>query len=82
MNEVKLLGWIDYRDLPSFYNSGHLFLHPSRFDPFPNAVLEAMSCGLPVLGSDQAGSVIERVIDNENGLIFQSEDVERSLSKN
>lgn len=71
---VELLGWLEEKQLLDFYYSGNVFLHPSRFDPFPNCVLEAMACGLPVIGSDAAGSVVDRIIHRENGLIFKSSD--------
>ncbi len=54
-----------------------VFIHfvPS-LDPFPVAVLEAMAAGLPVIGSDMAGSVVERVKNGENGFVISSTDVE------
>ena len=60
-NEIKLIGWIQQSELLSFYQRGEVFVHSSHFDPFPNVVLEAMACGLPVLGSNSAGSVCDRV---------------------
>lgn len=65
--EVEFRGWLEPGDLPRFYHSGDVFVHPSNFDPFPNAVLEAMASGLPVVGSLAAGSVRDRVVDAENG---------------
>ena len=73
--EVSLLGWLEAVDLLPFYQSGDVFLHPSHFDPFPNAVLEAMACGLPVIGSNAAGSVLDRVVDGESGYIHQDNSV-------
>jgi glycosyltransferase involved in cell wall biosynthesis len=32
-----------------FLRSGDIYLAPSRYEPASNAVLEALSCGLPVL---------------------------------
>jgi UDP-glucose:(heptosyl)LPS alpha-1,3-glucosyltransferase len=42
-------------------------LHPALFDPYPNAVMEAMACGLLVLGSDATGVVVDRIVDGING---------------
>ncbi len=80
-NEVSLLGWFEPADLVSFYQSGDVFLHPSHVDPFPNAVLEAMACGLPIVGSDAAGSVVDRVIEGENGYIHQDHNIESLYGK-
>jgi glycosyltransferase involved in cell wall biosynthesis len=78
---IDLIGWLEPSELVSFYQSGEVFLHPSHVDPFPNAVLEAMSCGLPVIGSDAAGSVLDRVKEGENGYIHRSNDVNHLVQK-
>jgi len=46
---VNFTGAVARADLPQLYSNADLFLHPSRFEGLPNAVLEAMSYGLPVL---------------------------------
>ncbi len=79
--EVELKGWLELQDLLPFYHTGDVFLHPSHEDPFPNAVLEAMACGLPVIGSDAAGSVKDRVVEDENGYSHQEGDVEDLYGK-
>jgi glycosyltransferase involved in cell wall biosynthesis len=50
-----------------------LFVFPSRQEGFPNALMEAMAAGLPVVAS-RIGGVSELVSDNENGLLFTSGD--------
>lgn len=72
---VEMRGWLEPADLPRFYHSGDVLVHPSNFDPFPNAVLEAMASGLPVVGSLAAGSVRDRVVDGENGFAHEAGDV-------
>jgi glycosyltransferase involved in cell wall biosynthesis len=74
-NNIELVGWLETRNLPEFYRSGSIFIHPSYFDPFPNAVLEAMACGLAVIGSNKAGSVLDRIEHMKNGLVFRTGDV-------
>lgn len=80
-DDVDLKGWLEPRDLPAFYRSGDVFLHPSNFDPFPNAVLEAMSSGLPVIGSEAAGSVKDRVVEGDNGYLHRPGNVEELYEK-
>jgi len=74
--KIEFVGWLEPRDLPDFYRTGDVFIHPSRVDPYPNAVLEAMASGLPVIGSDLAGSVVDRITHGQNGLVHRADDVE------
>lgn len=48
-----------------------LFLCPSRADNLPNAVLESLACGTPVVGSD-AGGIPDMVRPGETGWRFAS----------
>lgn len=55
-------------DVKPFYAMADAFILPTLYDPFPNAVLEAMACGLPVITSYQSGAA-EILREGENGLI-------------
>jgi glycosyltransferase involved in cell wall biosynthesis len=59
--------------------SSDLFVFPSIYEGFPNALCEAMSCGLPVVASNCSGNV-DIVEDGVNGLLFNSTDVESLVS--
>tara|TARA_A100000171_G_C2138629_1_gene152616 strand:- start:3303 stop:4388 length:1086 start_codon:yes stop_codon:yes gene_type:complete len=52
-----------------------LFVFPSRFEGFPNALTEALAMGLPCLASDIAGCN-DLIQHNRNGLLFESENIE------
>jgi len=52
--EVKLLGFVPIEDLVAIYNLATLYIQPSFYEGFGLPVLEAMSCGCPVLSSNQA----------------------------
>ncbi|MBF0136108.1 MAG: glycosyltransferase family 4 protein [Magnetococcales bacterium] len=45
------------QDVRPFYGTADLFVLPALYDPFPNAALEAMAAGLPVVVSTKCGTV-------------------------
>ena len=74
-DRVQFLGWQSREQLIEQYQQASLFLFPSRHEGMPNAVLEAMASGLPVIASRIAGNE-ELVVDGETGLLFPSENVD------
>jgi len=80
-NHLEFVGWLEPNDLPGFYMAGDVFLHPARFDPYGNSVIEAMACGLPVVGSDRTGAVIDRIEHMRNGVIHKFNDVDDLAEK-
>jgi len=57
-----------------YYAAADTFVLPSIYDPFPNAVLEALACGVPVITSDGCGAK-DVISENENGWIIESGDI-------
>jgi len=74
-DRVIFLGWQSQADLIKQYQRANLFLFPSRHEGMPNALLEAMASGLPVIASRIAGNE-ELVVDGETGTLVPSEDVD------
>jgi glycogen(starch) synthase len=74
-DRVDFVGWQSKEQLTALYQQANLFLFPSRHEGMPNAMLEAMASGLPVIASNIAGSE-ELVVHNKTGLLFPSEDRE------
>jgi len=50
--DVKVLGYVSQKDLPLLYSAADLFAFPSFYEGFGLPVLEAMSCGTPVVCSN------------------------------
>jgi glycosyltransferase involved in cell wall biosynthesis len=48
-------GWVGHEQLPSLYARADLVILPSRFDTFSCVVLEALSCGTPVVAYNTKG---------------------------
>lgn len=51
---VRWLGYIDEEDKPALYRAASAFVFPSRYEGFGLPVLEAMSCGIPVVTTEAA----------------------------
>ncbi|MFZ5881187.1 MAG: glycosyltransferase family 4 protein [Chloroflexota bacterium] len=72
---ITFVGWQAQEELANEYHQANLFLFPSRHEGMPNAVLEAMSSGLPVVATRIAGSE-ELVVHGETGLLADPENVD------
>lgn len=64
---VKFAGLV--RDVGSLLRMSSIYAHPARREPFGLAVAEAMSMGLPVVGS-RVGGIIDQVVDGETGFLI------------
>jgi glycogen synthase len=74
-HRVIFLGWQSREQLIEQYKQSSLFLFPSRHEGMPNAMLEAMASGLPIIASRIAGNE-ELIVDGETGVLFPSEDAD------
>ncbi len=76
-NQVVFHGWLQPPEVMEKLKQAAALIHTARWDPFPVVVLEAMANGLPVLGSDKSGSVMDRVEDGVSGFIHRTGDSEQ-----
>lgn len=69
---VRFLG--PQKDVRPFYGAADCFALPTLYDPMPNAALEALACGLPVVTSTDCGAA-ELIQPGTNGAVVASLDV-------
>lgn len=69
-SSVRFLGQLKPDDLRDYYRVADLFVLPSLAEGLSNALLEAMSCGLPVVAS-RVGGTEDLVSDGVNGLLME-----------
>jgi len=60
-------------DIAPYYRASDCFVFPSSNEGLPNALLEAMACGLPAVASRVSGCN-ELVRDGETGATFEVDD--------
>ncbi len=78
--EIKYIGEMSQNELSSYFAALDLLVCPSRDDPMPVVVTQAMQYGIPCIVSDQVGQS-EYIIDGINGFVFPSEDAESLKDK-
>ena len=71
---VQYIGEMKQSELNDFYRKIDVLVCPSRDDPMPIVVTQAMQNEIPCIVSDQVGQA-EYIQSGKNGYIFKSEDV-------
>ena len=66
-------GFLQPTEMESVWQSAGAFILPSRFDPWPLAIVEAAAAGLPIICTDVCGSAVEVVRSWYNGLVIPEE---------
>jgi glycosyltransferase involved in cell wall biosynthesis len=74
---IKNLGLSEYVDItgaytreeaPGLYRRAHILVHTKYKDPCPTVVIEAMACGLPIIGSASGG--MPELVGEQAGILL------------
>jgi glycosyltransferase involved in cell wall biosynthesis len=72
VDRVSFPGWV--AEPAELMATATIFVLPSRYEGFPNALIEAMACGLPVISTACAGPL--EIVENEvDGLLVPVDSV-------
>lgn len=72
---IENRGFVQPSEMQDIWRNAGAFLLPSRFDPWPLALIEAAAAGLPVVCTDACGSAVEVVRPWYNGLVVAEDNV-------
>ncbi|MBG1271575.1 glycosyltransferase family 4 protein [Nostoc sp. WHI] len=70
---IENRGFLQPSEMQAVWQSAGAFILPSRFDPWPLALVEAAAAGLPIICTDVCGSAVEVIRPWYNGLTVPKE---------
>ena len=69
---------VDPEEIPKFYKEAHVYVYPSLFEGSSLSIYEAMASGLPIITTENSGSVVR---DKKDGFIIPIRDVKAIKEK-
>lgn len=76
---VFLPGRVAPDEVPHYLQGADFLILPTHSEGMPQAILEAMDCGLPVVAT-RVGGVPEAVVDGQTGLLVEARNAEQLRS--
>lgn len=73
IQEHTILETFQLHEMPDVYRESDIFVLPSENETFGQVFIEAMSCGLPVIGT-KVGGIPEIISDSYNGYLVPPDD--------
>lgn len=72
-NRVLFAGAVNHDDVPMWLSAANVFVLPTTAEGSPNAVAEALACGLPVVGSDIPS--MRTMVGEDAGVLVEPGDI-------
>ncbi|OZY86394.1 hypothetical protein CBP51_05035 [Cellvibrio mixtus] len=73
-SEVRITGYLERTALLNEITNFNVFVINSYHDGLPNTLLEAASCGIPIVAT-KTGGMLDVLVDNENALLVDPGDI-------
>lgn len=67
-DKAQILGFVPHNQIATYLNMADVFVIPSLYEPLGIVTIEAMACGIPVIGSDVDG-IPDVIEDGKNGIL-------------
>lgn len=77
--KITFHGWVNLEQKINFLSKTDIYILPSHYEGFPNALLEAMSSGIASIATD-VGAIASVLVNRKNGLLISPKDVEAIAS--
>ncbi len=74
-NSLEIVGPVDHEIIIEEMSKSGLFILPSYTEGFPNVILEAMSCGLPIIATDVGA--IKLMLNDNCGYVLPVKDLNK-----
>lgn len=68
--KIRFTGYVQYTELPLYYNISTVFIHAAKDEPWGVSVQEAIAGGCRVICSDKVGAAVDMVKEGENGATY------------
>ena len=84
MSNVTILPFKEKKELFEIYKGCDAFITLAKQDIYGHTILEALSCGLPVVSSNRVNSALEFIENGKNGYVVGLEndkDIEEAINK-
>lgn len=78
-DNVRIFGPVSRKDVMRIMLEADILLFPSHAEGFPNTILEAMTCGLPIVATS-VGAIPDMIEDYKGGIITKVGDVEGMIN--
>ncbi len=75
--QIIFLDFQNQSIMPLVYRLGDILIMPSIKETWGLAISEAMACGRPVMASEKVGCAVDLVVENETGMTFGVNDVDK-----
>lgn len=76
-SNINFSGYVNNKELYNLLSLHDIFILPSTSEPWGLVIEEALSCGLPVLVSENIGCQFDLVINLDTGLVFPLNDLRK-----